>query len=146
MAFVVDTNVLVAAYDRASPAHRRAKSGLREWLHGTGRCYLTWPIVYEFLQVVTHPAVFRRPATLAQAWAYVRAVLGSPCAGLLTNTDRHAAVVEELIDECPWAAGGLMHDFHTVALMREHGVKEIRTADSDFLKFRFLRVVDPLRE
>lgn len=33
-----------------------------------------------------------------------------------------------------------------VVLMREHGIKEIRTADTDFLEFRFVRVVNPLRE
>ena len=37
-----------------------------------------------------------------------------------------------------------MHDLHTVALMREHGVREVHTADKDFLRFRDLRVVNPL--
>jgi len=29
--------------------------------------------------------------------------------------------------------------------MREHGVREIVTADTDFLQFDFLRVTNPLR-
>jgi predicted nucleic acid-binding protein len=28
--------------------------------------------------------------------------------------------------------------------MREHGIREIYTRDSDFSRFRFLRVIDPL--
>ena len=29
-------------------------------------------------------------------------------------------------------------------VLREHGIEEIRTADADFLQFRFLTVVSPL--
>ncbi|MGH7540644.1 MAG: hypothetical protein ACRELC_06575 [Gemmatimonadota bacterium] len=44
------------------------------------------------------------------------------------------------------AAGSVLHHLHTAALVREHGVKEIRTADTDFLTVRFLRVVNPLQD
>lgn len=37
-----------------------------------------------------------------------------------------------------------MHDVHTAVLMKEHGIDEIRTVDTDFHQFRFLRVVNPL--
>ena len=37
-----------------------------------------------------------------------------------------------------------MHNLHIAALMREHGVTEIRTADTDFHQFKFLQVVNPL--
>ncbi len=36
-------------------------------------------------------------------------------------------------------------DVRTVALMREHGVRRIHTADTDFLQFPGIEVVDPLR-
>lgn len=44
----------------------------------------------------------------------------------------------------PKIAGNLIHDLHTAVLMKEHGITEIRTADTDFHQFAFLRVVDPL--
>lgn len=144
MAFVVDTNVLIAAFNRDSPGHPRASSLVGKWMAGPGRWYLTWPILYEFLRVATHPAVFRRPASLRTAWSFVEGLLTSPFLQVLGGTERHPAVVRELLEECPWASGSILHDFPTVAVMREHGVKEIRTADTDFLKFRFLRVVNPL--
>lgn len=136
--------VLVAAFNRDASGHQAARSKVLEWLAGPTLFYLTWPIVYEFLRVVTHRAVFPRPAPSGDAWRFVAAVLGSAPVRLLVNTERHEHVLAELIEECPWASGSLLHDLHTVALMREHGIREIRTADSDFLKFRFLRVVDPL--
>jgi predicted nucleic acid-binding protein len=40
--------------------------------------------------------------------------------------------------------GNRLHALHIAALMTEHGVVEIRTADLAFHQFRFLRVVNPL--
>ena len=39
-----------------------------------------------------------------------------------------------------------MHDCHYAALLKEHAVKEIATADSDFKKFDFLKVINPILE
>lgn len=60
------------------------------------------------------------------------------------ETDRHADVLGELVGSEPELSGNLVHDLHTVALMKEHGVTEIRTRDADFGRFSGLRVVDPL--
>jgi predicted nucleic acid-binding protein len=88
--------------------------------------------------------VFPRPLELSSAWGVVRAVLGSPSCHLLVETDRHPEILDELVASDPDVAGNLVHDLHTVALMREHGVREIRTRDADFRRFSDLRVVDPL--
>ena len=42
-------------------------------------------------------------------------------------------------------AGNLISDLHIAALMREHGIKTIYTRDSDFQRFPFLEVRDPLQ-
>jgi predicted nucleic acid-binding protein len=62
----------------------------------------------------------------------------------LVETDRHSEVLEELSRLHPRVSGNLVHDFHTAVLMKEHGIAEIRTADTDFHQFPFLRVVNPL--
>jgi predicted nucleic acid-binding protein len=49
-----------------------------------------------------------------------------------------------VIAELPWLAGNLLHDAHTAILMREHGIRRICTRDTDFHRFAFLEVVDPL--
>ena len=36
-------------------------------------------------------------------------------------------------------------DAHTAVLMREHGVRRIYTRDTDFHRFPFIEVVDPLQ-
>lgn len=83
---------------------------------------------------------------LADAWRFVRAVLASPSCHLLVETDRHGEVIDELVTEHRELGGNLVHDLHTVALMREHGVTEIRTADEDFRRFPGLRAVNPLED
>ena len=41
-------------------------------------------------------------------------------------------------------AGNLLHDSYTAILMREHGIRRICTRDTDFHRFPFLEVIDPL--
>jgi predicted nucleic acid-binding protein len=36
-------------------------------------------------------------------------------------------------------------DVHTAALMREHGIRRIASADNDFANFSGLDVADPIR-
>jgi predicted nucleic acid-binding protein len=65
---------------------------------------------------------------------------------VLVATDRHADVLADLVASHGHIKGNLVHDLHIVALMLEHGVPEIRTADADFRQFGVLRVVNPLVE
>jgi len=42
-------------------------------------------------------------------------------------------------------AGNLFRDAHTAVLMREHGIRQICTRNTDFNQFTFLEIIDPLR-
>jgi toxin-antitoxin system PIN domain toxin len=141
---LVDTNVLVYAADRDSPFH----AACREWLERQRRrvdaWYTTWAILYEFLRVTTHPRVMRQPWSTPAAWDFVVALLASPGLGVLVPTQRHAEVAGQVIAELPHLAGNLLHDAHTAILMREHGIRRVCTRDTDFHRFPFLEVVDPL--
>ena len=86
------------------------------------------------------------PWTLHEAWGYLEALLASPGFEVLAATRRHAAVLAQTVAEHPDVRGNLAHDLHTAVLMREHGVSRICTRDSDFRRFTFLTVVDPLGE
>lgn len=142
--FVVDTNVLLHAVNPDSPDHARVRAALDEWREGERSWFLTWGIVYEFLRVSTHRAVFPDPLDLATARGWIAAVLDAPQVGVLVESQRHAEVLAEVSELHPRLAGNLVHDLHTAVLMKEHGVEEIRTDDTDFHQFAFLRVVDPL--
>jgi toxin-antitoxin system PIN domain toxin len=142
--FVVDTNLLLYAVNPDASDHGLALALLEEWRRGDRAWFLTWGITYEFLRVSTHPAVFTAPLDLSTARRWIQLLLDTPRAGLLIETDRHAEILQELTTMHPRLAGNVVHDLHTAALMREHGVSEIRTADTDFHQFGFLKVVNPL--
>jgi predicted nucleic acid-binding protein len=106
---------------------------------------VTWSIVYEFLRVVTHPRLFRRPLSADQALAFLDPILASDVVTVLGPTPRHAALLRSTVRELGRPAGNLFHDLHTAVTMREHGVSEIMTADTDFRKFPFVTVTNPVR-
>lgn len=142
--FVVDTNVLVYAANVNAPDHARCREKLEAWRSRSGAWYLTWGICYEFLRVTTHPRVLEHPLSAGEAWRFLHSVLASPGASLLVPTDRHAAVLTELIGRVPSLAGNLMHDATTVVLMHEHGIRRIYTRDADFRRFPDIEPLDPL--
>lgn len=141
---VVDTNVLVYAADADSPFHRPCRDWIERRRQRADAWYCTWPIVYEFLRVTTHPRVMRQPWKSTQAWEFVVALLAAPGLGMLVPTLRHADVAGQVLAELPHIAGNILHDAHTAILMREHGVRQVCTRDTDFHRFPFVEVVDPL--
>ena len=64
---------------------------------------------------------------------------------MLAHTSRHIAVAAQTLTETPQVRGNLVHDLHTAVLMREHGIRRIYTRDTDFHRFPFLEVIDPLK-
>lgn len=142
--FVADTNLLLHAANRGSPLHRRTRKLVDSWRRGSEPWYATWAILYEFLRVITHRAVLARPFTFEQAGSFVEGLLASVNFDVLVETPRHLDILRELMAEHPDLSGSIMHDLHTVALMREHGIGEIRTLDRHFDRFTSLHVVNPL--
>ena len=143
---IVDTNVLVYAADADSSLHTAARAWLDRRRRNVEAWYTTWPILYEFLRVTTHPRVMRRPWSVRQAWEFVSALLESPGLDVLVPTSRHAEVAGQVFAELPYLAGNLLHDTHTAILMREHGIRRICTRDTDFHRFPFVEVMDPVSE
>jgi toxin-antitoxin system PIN domain toxin len=140
---VVDTNILVYAADADTHWHVKSRDWIEKQRRRPDAWFVTWPILYEFMRVTTHPRVMRKPWRVSEAWTFVAALLASPGLGVLVPTERHAAVAAQLVAELPWLAGNLIHDAHTAVLMREHGIVRICTRDADFHRFAFLEVVEP---
>jgi toxin-antitoxin system PIN domain toxin len=141
--FVVDTNILVYAADEDSSLHKRCARLIEEWRRQSSVWYVTWGILYEFLRVITHPRVFRKPWSVTEAWKFVEAILASPSLGILVAAERHADVAAEVIKSLTSLSGNLLYDAQTAILMREHGIRRIYTRDTDFHRFPFLEPVDP---
>lgn len=138
----VDTNVLVAAHVETVPEHETAHDLLVLFAEGDLPWAIPWPCVYEFLRVSTHPRIFHPPLSLDRALRSISNLLKSPTLLLLSETQRHAEVMQRVVSGSG-AAGNLVHDAHIAALCIEHGVREILTGDRDFTRFDGLTVVNP---
>ena len=89
--------------------------------------------------------VLRSPWGPQDSWRFIETLLASPGFELLHPTERHPKVLRQTLSELPDVRGSLVRNLHTAVLMREHGVSRICTRDTDFHRFPFLTVVDPLR-
>lgn len=142
MSFAIDANLLLYASDRDNPLHRRAIALLDEVALGPELVYLFWPTAMAYLRIATHPAIFDRPLSHADARANLEALLELPHVRAVGETEtfwrRFAEVAEDVAP-----TGNLVPDAHLVTLMLENGVRTIWTRDRDYRKFTGIRVRDP---
>jgi hypothetical protein len=138
----LDTNILVYARRTEAPPHRQARRLLEDLAHGERPWALAWPCIYEFLRVVTHPRVFDPPTGLDVALEDLESLIDSPSLVLLGEGPAHPAAMRQAVISAR-ATGNLVHDAHIAALLLEHGVRELWTADRDFSRFPGLRVHYP---
>lgn len=144
MIAAVDTNILIYAHRAECAEHRKARRLLSRLAEADIPWALAWPCVYEFLRVVTHPKVFHPVTSLAVAWQNIYALLQSPSLLTLTETERHAPILAGILADTA-ISGNILHDAHIVALMIEHGVREIYTADADFGRFSGIKATNPFK-
>ncbi|MFA6562037.1 MAG: TA system VapC family ribonuclease toxin [Verrucomicrobiia bacterium] len=145
MAGVIDTNILLYAVNRDAPEHEAARQFLLRAGSSAEQWYFTDGILYEFLRVATHQKVFAEPLTWREAIRFLRPLTNNPRFRLLVAGESHFTILEEVLAVLTHPAGNLFFDVRTAVLMREHGVREIYTADTDFLQFLELKVINPLR-
>jgi toxin-antitoxin system PIN domain toxin len=141
----IDTNILVYARRAETPFHRQAFKLLTDLAEGDHPWALPWPCVYEYLRVVTHPRLFDPPTELEAALEDLESLLDSPSVVLLGEGPAHALAQRQAVLSAR-ATGNLVHDAHVAALLLEHGVRELWTADRDFTRFPGLRVRDPFAQ
>jgi len=103
---------------------------------------LCWTVLGAFIRIGTNARVFDHPLSLQQALSRVQSWMDQPCTRIVTPTERHWAVFEELLHEGQ-AVANLVTDAHLAALAVEHGC-ELNSTDSDFSRFPRLRWRNPL--
>ena len=122
---VIDTNVLVHAANIQSEFHRPCRVLVESIRERISPWYLTWGICYEFMRICTHQRVLTIPWSAAASRDFLEKILHAPGASLLLPTETHLSILANIFAEIPRLSGNILHDAHTAALMREHGIKEI---------------------
>jgi toxin-antitoxin system PIN domain toxin len=139
---LTDVNLLLYAIDASSPPHRAARRWLEERLSGTETFAFAWAVLLAFLRLSTSPRVFEAPLAPAEAFDLLDGWLARPNSTVVHPTERHAAILRELLLPLGTAAS-LTSDAHLAALAIEHGA-ELCSSDSDFSRFARVRWSNPL--
>jgi len=137
-----DVNLLLYAYDSESPRQAAAREWLEDTLSGAETVAFAWAVIVGFIRIATNPAIFRQPLDAGGALDLADSWLARPAVTVVHPTDRHAAVLRDLLTPLG-AAGNLTSDAHLAALAIEHGAT-LCSSDNDFSRFAGLRWVDPL--
>ncbi|MGI8731378.1 MAG: type II toxin-antitoxin system VapC family toxin [Solirubrobacteraceae bacterium] len=137
-----DVNLLLYAVDEDSPRFQVAHGWVQDLLGAAETVALPWAVMLAFVRLTTKPAIMTAPYSVEEALDVVDGWLARPNVVVVHPTDRHAAVLRELLG--PLGAGGnLTSDAHLAALAIEHGA-ELCSCDADFSRFSGLRWRDPL--
>ena len=140
----LDTSVLAYAVNRFVPEHSRAARVVEDLANGDQPWALPWSVVHEFLRLVTHTHSAARALRPSDAWAFAGELIASPTVRLLAPTDRHANVLVEVLGMASESTG-LPAGLETAVLLREHGIRELLSADRGMRRYGFLTVRDPMR-
>lgn len=141
---LLDVNLLIYAVDERSSHHEPTLRWFEETLSGSETVAFAWHALIGFIRITTRPRGARDPWPIESALDEIQRWLAQPVATIVHPTDRHAAVLRDLL--APLGAGGnLTSDAHLAALAIEHGAT-LCSHDNDFSRFGGLRWEDPLAD
>jgi len=139
----VDSSILAFAVNRHAPDHAQAAAVLDALPNGDHPWAMAWPVVEEFVRFVTRPHVAPRPLAPSDALGFIEALLESGSVTVIGPTERHAAVLAELLSGVA-RQDPLPPGFEVAAVLRQHGVRELLSVDAGMRRFGFLTVIDPV--
>jgi len=139
---LADVNVLIYAFREDSPEHKPHREWLQVVVNSDSAYGVSPQVLGSFVRVVTHPAIFARPSTLAEALNFCQVLMDQPHCQLIRPGPRHWSIFTDLCRRAH-AIGNLVQDAWFAALAIEHGCEWI-TTDRDYARFPGLAWRPPL--
>lgn len=143
MSYSVDVNLLLYASDRSSPHYAASLGFLHARASDLELFCLAWPTLMAYLRIATHPRIFAEPLSPAEAIANLQSLLDLPHTRIICEEDGFLDIYRQSTGQLS-VRGNLVPDAHLAALLRQHDVRRIYSTDTDFRKFDFLEVRNPL--
>jgi predicted nucleic acid-binding protein len=143
MKILLDTNILVHAYNKSSPNQTQASKIVKQAIEGKIEAYLTAQVLYEFYAVVTDSRRVECPMKPVEAadlcldlWECREIEKGSP--STLTPIEVFKLAKQHKLVK------GKIFDAILAATAKENEIGLIYTENvSDFEKYPFLKVLNP---
>jgi hypothetical protein len=142
VSFAVDVNILVHAVHPRSARFEAARAFLEAKAVGPELFCLAWITALSYLRLVTHAGVLGVPLAPASALNGLRSLIGQPHVRMLSEREGFLDAYER-VTAGQVVRGKLVPDAHLAAILFQHGVRTLYTADRDFRRFDFLDVRDP---
>ena len=142
MSYSVDVNVLLYASDQADPRNDKAIQFLQNRVSDPELFCIAWSTVMAYIRISTHPSIFSHPLSPEEALGNIENLLDLPRVRVLSEDDDFLVMYRNVVSKFP-VRGNLVPNAHLAALLLQHGVRKIFTAESDFKKFEFLEVENP---
>jgi len=95
------------------------------------------------VRITTHAGILPNPLTPLQAIAVLDALIGQPNIRLVSETELFWETYKKEVLSGHFR-GSAISDVVIAALLKEHGVSMLYTADRDFLRFKGIKSVNPL--
>ncbi len=144
MKILLDTNILVHAYNKSSPHQQTASDIIKKAMNGEIQAYLTPQVLYEFFAVVTsskrveHPISGREAADLCiDLWECNEIEKLNPSGVAPIDVFRNAKELKLSKAE--------IFDCILAVICKENYVETIYTENiADFKRYTFIKAVNPL--
>jgi len=142
MSYSLDANILIDASNKDSVHYDKAVNFLGDCMSEPDPLYLCWATVFAYLRIATHPSIFASPLSPNEAMRNIDSLRSASHVRFISEGEDFWECYKQC-SEGIRARGNLVPDAHIAALLREQGIRRIYSRDRDFLKFPFLKVVDP---
>ena len=145
MSCSIDVNLLLYASDRSSDRYEAARRLVERCALGPDLLCLAWPTLMSYLRIATHAGIFAAPLSPEEAFDNMEALLSLPHVRAVSELegflDAYRHITKGLV-----VRGNLVPDAHLAAILFQHGIRTLYSADSDFRKFATLDVKVPFSD
>ncbi len=139
---IIDTNLLIYAYNSDAPCHAQAAQWFEDLINSGVEIGFAEVVLIGFIRIMTQKRIVPRPLLPIQAVEVVQSWLAIPNVRLLLATPESFANSLALINEVG-VAGNLCTDAQIAGLAQLYRAT-VASVDTDFLRFTGLKVLNPL--
>lgn len=144
MSFTIDANILLYAVNKDSPFHVKAKSFIESCAENSKTWYLTWTVIHSFIRISTHPKIMSIPLSPEESVSIIDQILSLPNVRTIGDTEPGFWEIYKEEIQTAHQRGNQIPDTIIVSIMKANGIRTIYTKDRGFLRFRGIKVIDPI--
>lgn len=129
---IPDANLLLYAYDEASPFHEKAKAWWEGLLSDSETVGLCPCVLFAFIRISTNPRAYENPLSIDEAADVAREWMRANCVRLLEFTAEDCEIAMRLLQQA--RSGGNLTTDAQIAATAQRLHATVHTADTDFAR------------